>query len=146
MRCIRAGLMESMLARWHAGNTLIRNSEESRCSDLHQMKDLVAKRLLVCNGSSSHGKLHLERKENMTIHVPFNETPFAKHRVPLNEPLFTTVNTVERNTFYRWMKHVLEPDYRRLKHILATQVIAFAGDFVAVICFYNFLTTGSGSH
>jgi hypothetical protein len=138
--------MESMLARWHAGISLIRKSEESRCCDLHQMKDLVAKRLLVCNGSSSHGNLHLERKENMTIQVPFNETPFAKHAVPLNEPLLTTVDTVERNTFYRWMKHVLEPDYRRLKHILAPQVIDFASDFVAVICLYNFLTTGSGCH
>lgn len=135
-----------MLSQWHAGISLIRNSEESRCSDLHQMKDLVAKRLRVCDGSSSHGKLHLERKENMTSHVPLNETPFAKNRVPLNEPLFTTVDTVGRDTFYRWMKHVLEPDYRRLKHILAPQVIDFAGDFVAVICFYNFLTTGSGCH
>lgn len=82
----------------------------------------------------------------MTIHLPFNETPFAKHAVPLNEPFIPTVDTVERNTFYRWMKHVLAPHYRRLKHILALQVIDFARDFVAVICFYNFLTTGSGCH
>jgi hypothetical protein len=82
----------------------------------------------------------------MTNHVPFNETPFAKHGVPLNEPPFTTLDTVGRDTFYRWMKHVSEPDYRRLKHILAPQVIDLAGDFVAVICFYNFLTTGSGCH
>ena len=146
MRCIRAGLMESMFARWHEGNSLIRNSEESRCSDLHQMKDLVAKRLRVCDGSNAHEKTRIKLRITMTIQVPFNETPFVKHGVPLNEPLIPTVDTVERNTFYRWMKHVSEPDYRRLKHILAPQVIDFARDFVAVICFYNFLTTGRGCH
>jgi hypothetical protein len=138
--------MESMLSRWHAGISLIRNSEESRCSDLHQMKDLVAKRLRVCDGSNAHEKTRIDLRKTMTIQVPFNETPFAKHAVPLNEPLFTKVDTVERHTFYRWMKHVSEPDYRRLKHILAPQVIDFASDFVAVNCFYNFLTTGSGCH
>jgi hypothetical protein len=110
------------------------------------MKHMVAKRLRVCDGSNAREKYQLECKEDMTIHLPSNETHLLKRDVPLNETLFSSSDTVGRDTFYRCMKHVLEPDYRRLKHILAPQVIDFAGDFVAVICFYNFLTTGSGCH
>lgn len=110
------------------------------------MKHMVAKRLRVCNGSNAYGKNQIELKETMTIQVPSNETPFFNMDIPLNEPLFSAADTVRRDTFYRWMKHVSEPTYRRLKHILTPQVIDFAGDFVAVICFYYFLTTSVGCH
>lgn len=110
------------------------------------MKHMIAKRLRVCDGSNAYGKTRIELNETMTIQVPSNETPFFNMDLPLNETLFSAADTVGRDTFYRWMKHVSEPIYRRLKHILTPQVIDFAGNFVAVICFYYFLTTSVSCH
>ena len=72
----------------------------------------------------------------IVIRLPSNETPISLTGLPSNETLFGSIGTVERNTFYRWMKHFLCRNYRQLKHFCMVQAIDLIDESAAVICFY----------
>ena len=74
--------------------------------------------------------------EKKVIRLPSNETPISLTGLPSNETLFGSIGTVERNTFYRWMKHILSRNYRQLKHFCMVQAIDLIDESAAVICFY----------
>ena len=79
-------------------------------------------------GTSHNGKI--------VTRSPLNETLFYLWGLPSCETPFWSFGTVERNTFYRWMKHFLCRNYRQLKHFCIVQAIDLIDESAAIICFY----------